>query len=79
MDTPRDAYEEAIEKMAESMWQAENVRIMGKPRMCLWAEAGAHTNMHWRVSASAAAEAIGLRQMMIHAENWVNSFKGSAQ
>ena len=63
-------YEEKLEAMAEAMWQAENVRIMGKPRVCAWAEAGAHTNMHWRVSARAAAEAIGLKEMMDNAACW---------
>ena len=57
-------YEEKLEAMAEAMWQAENVRMMGKPRLVEWTEAGDQQHMHWRASAYAAAEAIGLREMM---------------
>jgi hypothetical protein len=55
-------YEEKLEAMAKAMWQAENVRMMGRPRLVEWAEAGEHPHMHWRASALAAAEAIGLRE-----------------
>lgn len=55
-------YEEKIEAMAKAMWQAENVRNMGRPRLVEWVEAGEHPHMHWRASALAAAEAIGLRE-----------------
>lgn len=68
-------YEEKIEAMAEAMWQAENVRMMGRPRLVEWVEAGEQPHMHWRASARAAAEAIGLREIMIRAQNWENSFK----
>jgi hypothetical protein len=54
-------YEERLEAMAEAMWQAENVRMMGKPRLVEWAEAGEQQHIHWRSSAYAAAEAIGLK------------------
>jgi hypothetical protein len=54
-------YEEKLEAMAEAMWQAENVRNMGKPRLVEWVEAGDHQHLHWRASAYAAAQAIGLR------------------
>lgn len=56
-------HEEMIEKMAQAMWTAENVRVMGKPRLCDWAEAGDYQHMRWRDVARAAAEAIGLREM----------------
>ena len=55
-------YEERLEAMAEAMWQAENVRMMGKPRLVEWAEAGDQQHLHWRSSALSAAEAIGLRE-----------------
>jgi hypothetical protein len=55
-------YEEKIEAMAEAMWQAENVRMMGRPRLVEWAEAGEQQHIHWRASARAAAESIGLRE-----------------
>ena len=68
-------YEETLEAMAEAMWQAENVRMMDRPRLVGWAEAGEQPHMHWRASALAAAEAIRLREIMIKAQNWENSFK----
>ena len=68
-------YEETLEAMAEAMWRAENVRMMGRPRLVEWTEAGDQPHMHWRASARAAAEAIGLRESMVKAQNWENSFK----
>jgi hypothetical protein len=68
-------YEEKLEAMAEAMWQAENVRMMGRPRLVEWAEAGDHQHVHWRASARAAAETIRLREIMIKAQNWEDSFK----
>lgn len=63
-------YEEKLEAMAEAMWQAENVRMMGRPRLVEWAEAGEQPHMHWRASARAAAEAIGLKEMMDDTACW---------
>ncbi len=57
-------YEEKLEAMAEAMWQAENVRMMGRPRLVEWAEAGDQQHVHWRASAYAAAEAVGLRSLL---------------
>jgi hypothetical protein len=63
-------YEEKLDAMAEAMWQAENVRMMGRPHLVGWAEAGEQQHVHWRASARAAAEAIGLREMMDDAACW---------
>jgi hypothetical protein len=63
-------YEEKLDAMAEAMWQAENVRMMGRPRLVEWSAAGEQPHMHWRASARAAAETIGLKEMMDAAACW---------
>ena len=57
-------YDEAIEKMAEAEWQQENIRCMGKPRLCKWMDTDPKERDKWRGLSHAAAEAIGLREMM---------------
>ena len=72
MDTPKDAYEEAIEKMAKAAWDYGE-RENRTPEA--WDDLEDVWHKTYRAEARAAAEAIGLREMMEDAACWRRLFR----
>jgi hypothetical protein len=69
MDTPKDAYEEAIEKMAKAAWDYGE-RENRTPEA--WDDLEDVWHKTYREEARAAAEAIGLRDMIEVVEDVTN-------
>ena len=47
-----------VEKVAEELWQADSIRVMGCRRSVPWSEAGPAAHNQWRPLATAAIDLI---------------------
>jgi len=47
-----------VEKVAEELWQADSIRVMGCRRSVPWSEAGPAAHNQWRPLATAAIRAL---------------------
>jgi hypothetical protein len=50
--------EESVERVARAMWQEENIRVMGRPRLVPWSQAAVGEAEKWRGLAKVAIKAV---------------------
>jgi hypothetical protein len=62
-----------VEKVAEELWQADSIRVMGCRRSVPWSEAGPAAHNQWRPLATAAIDHIRaevLEEAAKEADKW---------